>query len=124
MKSVSPVRRVRFVRLYMFLLTAALLFAGTAFYGGTEVSANHPVLVEGNCDSPVPGVTIVTQATCGDFDGDGRIGTAEDTDGQDRIFGTLAAALLRIPVVNNVCGLGTVFLKNGVVSKIALALYK
>jgi hypothetical protein len=35
----------------------------------------------------------VSPGTCGDFDGDGRIGTAEDTDGADRIFGTLKAAL-------------------------------
>lgn len=55
--------------------------------------ANHPVLVEGNCDSPVPFTTLVSPGTCGDFDGDGRIGTAEDTDGADRIFGTIAAAL-------------------------------
>lgn len=55
--------------------------------------ANHPVLVEGNCDSPVPGTTIVTAGTCGDYDGDGRIGTAEDTDGADRIFGTIQAAI-------------------------------
>jgi glycosyltransferase involved in cell wall biosynthesis len=40
------------------------------------------------------------------------------------IYGTLAAALLNLPVINNVCGLGTVFLKNGIVSRIALALYK
>ena len=40
------------------------------------------------------------------------------------IYGTLAAALLRIPSINNVCGLGTVFLKNGIVSRIALGLYK
>lgn len=40
------------------------------------------------------------------------------------VYGTLAAALLRIPVINNVCGLGTVFLKEGIVSRIALALYK
>jgi parallel beta-helix repeat protein len=58
-----------------------------------NVSANHPVLVEGNCDSPVPGTTIVNIGQCGDYDGDGRIGTAEDTDGADRIFGTLKAAL-------------------------------
>jgi len=63
------------------------------FGAAPRVSANHPVYVEGNCDSPVPGTTIVTTGTCGDFDGDGRIGTAEDTDGADRIFGTLAAAL-------------------------------
>jgi glycosyltransferase involved in cell wall biosynthesis len=40
------------------------------------------------------------------------------------VYGTLAAAILRIPVVNNVCGLGTVFLKNNLVSAIAIALYK
>jgi len=40
------------------------------------------------------------------------------------VYGTLAASLLRIPVVNNVCGLGTVFLKNNLVSFIAIALYK
>jgi parallel beta helix pectate lyase-like protein len=56
-------------------------------------SANHPVLVEGNCDSPVPGTTLVNSGTCGDYDGDTRIGAAEDTDGADRIFGTLTAAL-------------------------------
>ena len=43
---------------------------------GNNVLANHPVLVEGNCDSPVPGTTLVAPGTCGDFDGDGRIGTA------------------------------------------------
>jgi hypothetical protein len=66
---------------------------GLALMSGSSVSANHPVLVEGNCDSPIPGTTIVPNGTCGDFDGDGRIGTAEDTDGADRIFGTLTAAI-------------------------------
>ncbi|HEY0084151.1 MAG TPA: right-handed parallel beta-helix repeat-containing protein [Pyrinomonadaceae bacterium] len=77
------------------LLSIALvaLVAGVGSFSSVNVSANHPVLVEGNCDSPVPGTTIVTAGTCGDFDGDGRIGTAEDTDGADRIFGTLTAAL-------------------------------
>ncbi len=69
-----------------------LAIAITILTGG-NVSANHPVLVEGNCDSPMPGTTLVTPGTCGDFDGDGRIGTAEDTDGADRIFGTINAAL-------------------------------
>ena len=74
------------------LLILALFGAGVVSTG--PASANHPVLLEGNCDSPVPGTTIVnTEGTCGDFDGDGRIGTAEDTDGADRIFGTLTAAL-------------------------------
>src|SRR5687768_6928699 len=40
------------------------------------------------------------------------------------IYGTIAAALLRIPVINNVCGLGTVFLKDNLVSAIAILLYK
>jgi len=40
------------------------------------------------------------------------------------IYGTLAAALLRIPVINNVCGLGTVFLKDNLVSAIAIFLYR
>lgn len=71
--------------LSIFAIAVALL-AGNAY-------ANHPVILEGNCDSPVPGTTIVTAGTCGDWDGDGRIGTAEDTDGADRIFGTLQAAI-------------------------------
>src|SRR5690349_21126918 len=32
------------------------------------------------------------------------------------VYGTLAASLLKIPVINNVCGLGTVFLKENLVS--------
>jgi glycosyltransferase involved in cell wall biosynthesis len=40
------------------------------------------------------------------------------------VYGTLAASILRIPVINNVCGLGTVFLKNNFVSAIAILLYK
>lgn len=40
------------------------------------------------------------------------------------VYGTMAAAILRIPVINNVCGLGTVFLKGGLVSLIAKLLYK
>ena len=40
------------------------------------------------------------------------------------VYGTLAASLLKIPVINNVCGLGTVFLKDNFVSAIAIGLYK
>lgn len=40
------------------------------------------------------------------------------------VYGTLAAAMLRIPVINNVCGLGTVFLKDNLISAIAIFLYK
>lgn len=40
------------------------------------------------------------------------------------VYGTLAAAMLKIPVVNNMCGLGTIFLKDTVVAKFALWLYK
>lgn len=40
------------------------------------------------------------------------------------VYGTLAASMLKIPVINNVCGLGTVFLKDNLVSAIAIFLYK
>lgn len=40
------------------------------------------------------------------------------------VYGTLAASMLKIPVINNVCGLGTVFLKENLVSAIAMFLYK
>jgi glycosyltransferase involved in cell wall biosynthesis len=40
------------------------------------------------------------------------------------VYGTLAASMLRIPTINNVCGLGTVFLKNNLVSALAMMLYK
>ena len=40
------------------------------------------------------------------------------------IYGTFAASLLKIPVVNNVCGLGTSFLNKDLVSWIAIKLYK
>lgn len=40
------------------------------------------------------------------------------------VYGTLAAALAGIPTVNNVCGLGTVFLKKDIVSFVAKILYR
>jgi glycosyltransferase involved in cell wall biosynthesis len=40
------------------------------------------------------------------------------------VYGSLAASVLGIPTVNNVCGLGTVFLKKNLLSAIALLLYK
>ena len=40
------------------------------------------------------------------------------------VYGTLAAAMLRIPVINNVCGLGTAFLKDNLISAVAIFLYK
>ncbi len=43
----------------LLLLLGALFLSGTVFWEGTRVQANHPVLVEGNCDSPVPGTTLV-----------------------------------------------------------------
>ena len=40
------------------------------------------------------------------------------------IYGTLAAKILDIPMINNVSGLGTIFLNNNISSKIAKQLYK
>lgn len=61
--------------------------------------ANHPVFVEGNCFGPGSGATAtglrnspVPPGTCGDYDGDGLIGTAEDED-QDNNFGTINGGL-------------------------------
>jgi hypothetical protein len=66
--------------------------AAIALLGASSAFANHPVLVEGNCNNPPAGNPgPVTPGTCGDYDGDGRIGTAEDQDG-DRVFGTINAA--------------------------------
>lgn len=86
----KALRRARWIALASAVV--ALIFV-TSLGTRNRVEANHPVLVEGNCDSPVPGTTLVSPGTCGDFDGDGRIGTAEDTDGADRIFGTINAAI-------------------------------
>jgi glycosyltransferase involved in cell wall biosynthesis len=40
------------------------------------------------------------------------------------VYGTLAASRLKIPVVNNVCGLGTAFLKSDLLSAFAKLLYR
>jgi len=40
------------------------------------------------------------------------------------VYGSLAAGMLGIPTINNVCGLGTVFLKDNLISAIAILLYK
>jgi glycosyltransferase involved in cell wall biosynthesis len=40
------------------------------------------------------------------------------------IYGSFAAQLLKIPVINNVCGLGTIFLNRGIVSLVAKIMYK
>lgn len=80
-------------RVIHFAIFAAMIVCAVHL-SAAEVSAQgHTVYVEGNCDSPVPGTTLVAPGTCGDYDGDGRIGSAEDTDGADRIFGTINAAL-------------------------------
>ena len=79
--------RIRILVAASFALAGAALFAGPAL-------ANHPVLVEGNCNGPGAAARIaVPVGTCGDYDADGRIGSAEDTDEADRVFGTINAAL-------------------------------
>ncbi len=79
-------------RITTLLLMLALAFSVGAVLLTNTAEANHPVLVEGNCPGPAAR-TKVLPGTCGDFDGDGNIGTAEDVDGPDRIFGTINAAL-------------------------------
>lgn len=80
----------------------AMLVTGAVLFSTTSVFANHPVLVEGNCNNPPAGDSTPTggSGTCGDYDGDGRIGDAEDTDG-DRVFGTINGANSADGVNNN-----------------------
>jgi glycosyltransferase involved in cell wall biosynthesis len=40
------------------------------------------------------------------------------------IYGTIAASILKIPAINNIAGLGTLFIKQNIVTKIAKLLYK
>lgn len=78
------------IRRFFVALSIALFLS----IGSDSAFANHPVLVEGNCNNPPAGSGVPMGSpagTCGDYDGDGRIGTAEDTDG-DRVFGTINAA--------------------------------
>ncbi len=72
---------------------ALAMLAVATLAGAGAALANHPVVVEGNCNVPPFGSSPpIVPGTCGDYDGDGLIGTAEDADG-DRVFGTLAGGL-------------------------------
>lgn len=76
------------------LLSTSLLglAAAVALICSHSALANHPVLVEGKCNNPPAGNPApVAPGTCGDYDGDGKIGTAKDEDG-DRVFGTITGA--------------------------------
>lgn len=82
-------------------LAAAAVAGGVLALAG-PASANHPVFVEGNCFGPGAGMTAtglkvspVPPGTCGDYDGDGAIGVAEDTDG-DNTYGTINGALAAV----------------------------
>lgn len=94
-------KKVSFKNPFKAISAIALLF-GFILVSASTALANHPVFVEGNCNVPPAGTTPVPflAGTCGDFDGDGRIGTAEDTDG-DRVFGTINAANSSAGVNNN-----------------------
>ncbi|MBA2614627.1 MAG: hypothetical protein H0U90_02445 [Actinobacteria bacterium] len=66
---------MRFIRYGVLcaVFTAALAAASPAW-------ANHPVLVEGNClDPPAGNPGSTAPGTCGDYDGDTRIGTPRTT---------------------------------------------
>jgi len=68
----------RLLRWFAAAALIASLFTGASLWRTPGVEANHPVLVEGELD----------------FDGDGLVGMAEDTDNDtDRVFGTINAAL-------------------------------
>ncbi len=76
--------------------------AGAGMLGAAPALANHPVFVEGNCFGPGVGSTTtglqrspVPPGSCGDYDGDGRIGGAEDAD-MDNTYGTIGAAVAAV----------------------------
>jgi hypothetical protein len=75
------------------LAVAGVAAGGAILLGASHLIGNHPVYVEGNCPGPAARAIVVVPNTCGDYDGDGRIGIAEDNDEPDRIFGTINAAL-------------------------------
>ncbi len=84
------------------ILAAGAISAPMVFLASSPAAANHPVFVEGNCFGPGAGETAtglqtspVTSGTCGDYDGDGRIGEAEDNDG-DNTYGTIKAAVAAV----------------------------
>jgi hypothetical protein len=77
----------------------SLAMVGTGLVATTPAWANHPVYVEGNCLGPGAGTAAtglqtspVSPGTCGDYDGDGNIGDAEDNDG-DNNYGSIGAAV-------------------------------
>ena len=95
MRTTRTARRTTGTALVLVLLAATMLLASPA-------SANHPVVVEGNCFGPGSGATAtglrkspVEPGSCGDYDGDGLIGQAEDAD-MDNQFGTINAALTAV----------------------------
>jgi hypothetical protein len=78
MKRPHIITKENIFRLALAVLMVVTLLAGVSFVNNRDVSANHPVLVEGEQD----------------FDGDGLIGTDEDNDSAtDQVFGTINAAL-------------------------------
>ncbi len=83
------------------MINSGFLTLAFLIFGTINVFANHPVLVEGNCNVPPAGSNSApAPGTCGDFDGDGLIGTAEDNDG-DRVFGTINGANSAAGINNN-----------------------
>jgi parallel beta-helix repeat protein len=78
MKKPHIILKGSIVRVMLAVLMAVTLMAGAGLWNSNDVSANHPVLVEGEQD----------------FDGDGLMGPDEDNDSTtDQVFGTINAAL-------------------------------
>lgn len=80
----------------------SIMLAAITMFTAAPAWANHPVIVEGNCPGPGVGAMAtglqtspVPPGTCGDYDGDGRIGAAEDAD-MDNTYGTISAAVTAV----------------------------
>lgn len=82
------------------LRTANRVILSLALVIPSSLPANHPVLVEGNCNNPPANSSRATPGNCGDYDGDGLVGQDEDLDG-DRVFGSITAANSSVGAGNN-----------------------
>ncbi len=101
MKNIKTVPKIKFLNSTLFFLIGLALFTGIVLVNVTDAFANHPVLVEGNCNVPPTGSNSAQAiGTCGDYDGDSIIGDDEDNDG-DRVFGTINGANSGLGVNNN-----------------------
>ncbi len=86
------------------------------------VSVYYPISIDGKGSNPINDLKIVKQQYS--ILKKSKPDVVLQFTIKPNIYGTLAAKMAGIPVINNVSGLGTVFLNKGLVAKTALLLYR